>query len=178
MSKIVIFILTFLLVYTNSFAQNSLPKGELLMLDWPDEENWKLGSSQENEQMVVIDLVRGDETVENWTEIVTMITYKGVKNKKVEEMKQVFYGHTKKICANAKLTELEKNNVASNPWIIFSIECGGFADGTGPESQVWFVIQGKDALYANQRALKVPEIPVQTKQKFLSFFKKAKLVYN
>lgn len=178
MYRIVIIALTISLVCPILFAQNSQQKGESLALDWPDEENWKLGSSQENQQMATIELVRNNETLENWTELGTMTSYKGVTKKNVEQIMQMFFDLTKKTCAEATLSILEKSVDADPQWIIFSIECGKYDDGTGPESQVWYVIQGKDALYSNQRALKVDKIPDETKQAFVEFFKKAKLVYS
>src|SRR5262245_55978116 len=82
---------------------------ESFSLDWPDSENWKVGSSQENEKMVMVELVRGKETVEKWTELGTMTSYKGVKGKNVEDMRDQFYSLTKKSCEEAKLTTLTKD---------------------------------------------------------------------
>ena len=82
---------------------------ESFSLDWPDSENWKVGSSQENEQMVIVELVRGRETVEKWTELGTMTSYKGVKGKNVENMRDQFYSLTKRSCMEAKLTTLSKD---------------------------------------------------------------------
>lgn len=170
------------LLGTVCFAQDifpeDTPKGELLRLDWPDEEGWKLGQCQENEKMLMCELLRDDETFENWTELGTMTVHKSVRGRDVEEMMALFFAVTKKSCAKAKLTVLEKRTEVPNPWVIFSIECKKYEDGTGPESQVWHVIQGRDSLYSNQRALKVARIPEQKKKELVEFFKTTRLVYN
>jgi hypothetical protein len=151
---------------------------ESFSLDWPDSENWKVGSSQENEQMVIVELVRGKETVEKWTELGTMTSYKGVKGKNVENMRDQFYSLNLKSCKEAKLTTLNKDLDSKYPSVIFSIECPAYNDGTGPESQVWLVVQGHDGLYTNQRALKVSKIPENIRSKFVNFFKTGKVISN
>jgi deoxyribodipyrimidine photolyase len=66
--------------YLTQFCGNEQLAGESLMLDWPESENWKLGSSQDNEQMAMLELIHSDETLENWTEFGCMMSIKGAKN--------------------------------------------------------------------------------------------------
>src|SRR5688572_7399052 len=66
--------------YLSQFCGNEQKAGESLMLHWPENENWKIGSSQENDQMVMLELIHSNETLENWTEIGTMTSIKGAKN--------------------------------------------------------------------------------------------------
>ena len=42
---------------------------EYLKLDWPDNEGWKIASNQEDKERKMIELLRNNETFENWTEI-------------------------------------------------------------------------------------------------------------
>ncbi len=51
---------------------NEQQVGESLMLNWPDEENWKVGDDQENETQHVLDLIHSNETINKWTELGNM----------------------------------------------------------------------------------------------------------
>jgi hypothetical protein len=44
------------------------------MLNWPEDEDWKVASSQENDQLSMLELIQSEETLEDWTEIGSMIT--------------------------------------------------------------------------------------------------------
>src|SRR5665213_127438 len=158
-----------------AYACYGQQKREGYLLSWPDQEHWKVGSSHDNDQMFMVELTRDSESLTNWTEMGSMISYKGVTGKNVEEMRDSFFTTTKKSCPNAKLTTLSKDLSAKYPSIIFSIECSGYADGSGPESQVWQVVQGQYGLYVNQRDLKVSIIPEKVKMKFVEFFRTGKV---
>lgn len=152
--------------------------GESLMLDWPDSEGWKIGDNQENEQMHVIDVVRNNETVGKWTELGNMTTIKVIKSMPVEKAMDMMFDQAKRQSPKAKLTFMEKDEQAENPWIIFTIESPGFKNDKTPESQLWYIIQGKQALYTNFRAVKQASIPDDLKTKWIAFFKTSKLVYK
>jgi tetratricopeptide (TPR) repeat protein len=62
--------------YISQFCGNEQQTGESLMLNWPESENWKIGSSQENEQMAMLELIHANETIENWTEFGSMMSIK------------------------------------------------------------------------------------------------------
>ncbi|HWA33140.1 MAG TPA: tetratricopeptide repeat protein [Cyclobacteriaceae bacterium] len=164
--------------YLNQFCGNEQLEGESLMLNWPESENWKMANSQENAQMAMIELVHSNETLENWTEIGTMTSYKGVKNIPVDKAMNMMYEQAKVNAPKAKLTFLEKNETAEYPWIIFTIEAPEFKNDNTPESQLWYVVQGKTSLYTNFRAIKKATIPLDLKDKWLAFFKTGKVVYK
>jgi hypothetical protein len=159
-------------------ARNEQLAGESLMLDWPEHENWKMGSNQENAEMAMIELIHSNETFENWTELATMTSYKGVKNVPVDKAMAMMYDQAKINAPKARLTFLEKDESAEFPWIIFTIESPEFKNDKRPESQLWYVVQGKTALYSNFRAVKKATIPKDLKDKWLAFFKTGKIVYK
>jgi tetratricopeptide (TPR) repeat protein len=164
--------------YLNQFCGNEQQGRESLMLDWPESENWKLGSSQENEQMAMFELIHSNETLENWTEMGTMMSIKGVQNLPMDKAMNLMYEQAKQNAPTAKLTFLEKDEKAEYPWIIFTIESPGFKNDKRPESQLWYVVQGKTSLYTNFRAIKKATIPGDLKDKWVSFFKTGKVVYK
>jgi tetratricopeptide (TPR) repeat protein len=164
--------------YINQFCGNEQQEGESLMLDWPEAENWKVGTSQENEQMAMIELIHTNETLENWTEIGTMMSIKGAKNIPMDNAMNIMYEQAKKNSPKAKLTFIEKDEKVEFPWIIFTIESPNFKGDKRPESQLWYIVQGKTALYTNFRAVKQATVPTELKDKWIAFFKTGKVVYK
>jgi tetratricopeptide (TPR) repeat protein len=162
--------------YIKKFCGNKKQKNESLMLDWPDAENWKVGSQQENDKMTLVELIHANETLENWTEIGTMTSIKGAKNVGLDKAMNLMYDQSKINSPKAKLTFIEKDENAEFPWIIFTIECPNFKNDKTPESQLWYIVQGETALYTNFRAVKKAEISPDLKTRWIAFFKTAKVV--
>lgn len=149
---------------------------EELELFWPENEKWKIGSQQENSQMAVVELIREGETLENWTEIGTMTSYKNVPRIPVDDAMNLIYGTAKTNAINPKITFIEKDETAKYPWIIFKIESPKFRNDKIPESQVWMLIQGEKTMYSVFRAVKQAEIPLELQEKWVSFLKTSKVV--
>ena len=164
--------------YLNQFCGNEQLPGESLMLNWPENENWKIGSSQENGQTVMLQLIHADETLENWTEIGTMMSIIGAKNIPMDKAMNQMFEQAKLNAPKAKLTFIEKDESAKYPWIIFTIESPNFKNDKRPESQLWYIIQGKDALYSNFRAIKQATISEELKEKWVKFFKTGQIIYK
>jgi tetratricopeptide (TPR) repeat protein len=145
---------------------------EYLRLDWPDEEGWRMANNEVSGITRTIELLRNKETFENWTEIGTMIVYSspGVMPP-VDDAMNFMGEQAKKQCPSAVVTFLEKDEKTEYPWIIFKIECGVEA----PESQVWQIIEGKEDMYVNFRAVKQKKIPDDLKNKWVKFFKTARV---
>ena len=162
--------------YLTQFCGNEQLDGESLMLDWPESENWKLGSSQDTKQMAMLELIHADETLENWTEFGCMMSIKGATNIPMDQAMNLMYEQAKKLSPKAVLTFIEKDETAEYPWIIFTIESPNFKGDKKPESQLWYVVQGKTALYTNFRAVKEATVPKDLKDKWIAFFKTGKIV--
>lgn len=161
-----------------TYCGNEKQNGESFMLHWPESENWKIGSNQENDKMTMLELIHSNETFENWTEIGTCTAYKNAVNVPCDVAMNMMFEQSKKTSPKAKLTFIEKDEKAEYPWIIFTIECPNFIDDNKPESQLWYIIQGKTSLYTNFRAIKKSSIPNDLKEKWISFFKSGKMVYQ
>ncbi len=162
--------------YISQFCGNEQQSGESLLLDWPENENWKVGSSQENKEMAMLELIHTNETLENWTEIGTMMSIKGAKNIPMDKAMNLMFEQSKQNSPNAKLTFIEKDESVEYPWIIFTIESPQFKNDKTPESQLWYIVQGKTSLYTSFRAVKQATIPDDLKVKWIGFFKTGKIV--
>ncbi len=82
--------------YLSQFCGNEQQDGESLKLHWPESENWKVGSNQENEEMTMLELIPSNETFENWTEIGTMMAIKGAKNIPMDKAMNMMFEQSKK----------------------------------------------------------------------------------
>ena len=157
---------------------NKQQGGESLSIYFPEEENWKIASNQESEQMTLIEMLRDGETFENWTELVNMQAIKGVVGIPMDKAMNMMFEQTKQGCQKAKLTFIEKDEKAEHPWIIFTIECPSYESDNTAESQLWYVIQGETSLYTNFMAIKKKSIPKKTKEKWTTLFKTGKIIYQ
>ncbi len=164
--------------YLNQFCGNEQQAGESLMLHWPESENWKIGSSKEDENSAVMELIHADEKLESWTEFGYMSSIKGVKNVDMDQAMNLMFEQTKINAPKAQLTFIEKDETVECPWIIFAIECPNFKNDKTPESQLWCIVQGKTSLYTNFRAVKEVTIPEDKLTKWTAFFKTGKIVYS
>jgi tetratricopeptide (TPR) repeat protein len=164
--------------YLSQFCGNEQQDGESLALHWPENENWKIGDDQENVEQHVIDFIHTNETIDRWTELGNMTSLKGVKGVPVERAMVLMYDSAKQNAPKAKLTFIEKDETVECPWILFTIEAPSFKDDKTPESQLWYIVQGKQALYTNFRAVKKATIPTELKEKWIPFFKSGKIVYQ
>lgn len=149
---------------------------ESLLIDWPESEGWKIASQQDDAERKTIELLKNNETFDNWSEIGTMYIYKKIgasMNIPIAETMNIMYKSAKNTYPTAKLTMLEKDETAKYPWIIYKIEC---ATGGYSESQVWYAVQGTNALFLNFRAVKQGSIPPELQSQWIKFFKSSKIV--
>lgn len=162
--------------YIAQFCGNPQQAGESLMLHWPESENWKIGNSSENEKTAILELIHSNETLEKWTEFGYMMSIKGLKNIPMEEAMNLLFDQAKLKSPKAKLTFIEKDESVEHPWAIFTIEAPNFTNDKTPESQLWYVVQGKTSFYTNFRAVKQATVPTDLKDKWIKFFKTGKIV--
>lgn len=175
MKKGILIFLVLSIVTNIAFSQE---KVENLKIDWPDEYKWKIGSDQENDKRHLVELVPGNESIDKWTTIGTMDSFKGVTGMPIAKTPDIMLAEAKKASPGAKLTIFEKNEEGKNPWIIFKIESPGFTNDPKPESQLFYVIQGDTALYSNFVAIKEKELSDDFVKKWIKVFKASELVYK
>ena len=149
---------------------------ETLVLVWPENEHWKVGDDQENELQRVVDYIHSNETVDKWTELGNMTVIKGVTGVPMDKAMNLMFDQSKEHAPKAKLTFIEKDENAEHPWIIFTIEAPAFKNDNTPESQLWYIVQGKQSLYTNFIAVKKATLSLEFKDKWIRFFKRARVV--
>lgn len=151
---------------------------ESLKVFWPDEYKWKIGSNQQNATARMIELIPGNETLNNWSMIGTMMSMKGVINSDMTNVMKAIFDKTRGRSPKARLIMVERGGTAKNPWIMFKIESPYFTNSKIPESQYYYVIQGNQSLYTNFVAVKQASLGPLFVEKWAKVFKKSKLLYN
>lgn len=164
-----------LLISANVFSQDKIENHKV---DWPEEYEWKIGSNQENAQMHMIELIPGDETINDWTIIGTMMSVKGAKNIPMDVYINLHYEQAKKTAPKAKLTVIEKNENGKNHWAIFTVESPRFINDKNPESQLYYIIQGNTSFYSASVAIKEKKLKDDFIEKWTKVFKSSELVYQ
>ncbi len=167
-------VLLFLAASLSGVGQFERLPHETYRLDWPTAENWKIGSRQENDNMLRVDMVGEPE---HTGKSVTMLSYKGVQKMDVENVMNAIYQEFLRECYNSRITVIEKDINAEYPWIIFTVECRVFDNGAPGESQVWQIVQGKFALYTLFRSFSTAPSPDDI-QKTAEFFKTGRVMYS
>lgn len=173
--KKIIFFATFLTLTTISFGQSTI---ENLKIIWPEEYKWKVGSNQEDKTQQMIELIPGNETIEKWTIIGTMLSIKGVKNVPMDVAMNLMFDQAKQNAIKPTLSLVERNDTTKNAWIIFKIETSKFKNDPNPESQLYYIIQGNTSLYSNFVAIKEKNLSKEFVDKWTKIFKNSELVYQ
>ena len=173
--KKIIFFATFFILTITSFGQSTI---ENLKIVWPEEYKWKVGSNQEDQTQQMIELIPGNETIDKWTIIGTMMSTKGAKNVPMDVAMNTMFDQAKQNAIKPTLTLIERNDTAKNAWIIFKIEAPKFKNDKNPESQLYYIIQGQSSLYSNFVAIKEKTLSKDFVDKWTKVFKSSELVYQ
>ncbi|MBI4646845.1 MAG: hypothetical protein HY738_09695 [Bacteroidia bacterium] len=150
---------------------------EAFILNWDDIGKWNIIRQQQDGDITMIELIQEGEILENWTEMGTLISTKGVFNISLDESMNMTYEIVKKECPNNKLTFIEKDELGEYPWILFKIECSSYEKTESSESQIYYTVFGKKALYNCVIAFKESTISEETKIKWVNFFRSGKIDY-
>jgi hypothetical protein len=114
-------------------AQNQ----ENLKIIWPEEYKWKIAANHEDKNTHQMQLVPGNQDTTNWTILGSMTSVKNIKVAGTAKVIEIFKDASLQESPKAKLTELEKDDKAKHPWVIFKVETPSFPNDPMPESQLY-----------------------------------------
>ncbi len=179
MRKIETFALATLIILLTipSFGQ-SQPKIENLKIVWPEEYKWKVGSNQETEAEHFLEIIPGNESIEKWTMLGTMMSIKNIKISMTDQVIEMYRQTSLKESPKAKLTVIEKSDTEKNIWTIFKVETPSFPNDPKPESQLYYAVQGEATLYVNFIAVREKQLSEKFIAKWIKVFKASELVYE
>jgi hypothetical protein len=163
-----IIVLFAFLIFNNVNAQSN-SKSEILTINWPKAEGWHIADQKQNDVQTMIELLKGKETFENFSEIGTTYIFRGSMYVPLENKIEELYQRLKTNAPTAKKTIIEKDEKAEYPWYIYKIE-------SPTESQVWYAIQGKNKIFVSFWATKAKEITNKSQDKWVKIFKSSKII--
>ena len=161
-----------LLCFQMFFAQVK----EVLKIDWPEEYKMKKALDIEDEKTRFVVFVPENETMDNWTILGSLVSYKKTKVPNVDIIIKSYEETFLKEEPSAKLTILEKNNRVKNIWALFKIEAPSVSKKSNLEAQLVYVIQGEDDIHNVFVMIKEKTLSQKFVKKWSKIFKESKLI--
>lgn len=169
-------ILLFLLFFSAA-TLSAQDKMENLKIVWPEEYEWKVGNSQEDEKIHFVELVPGNESIEEWTIIGTMMAIKGLTGVPMEEVMNTYYEQVEERTDKASLTVLDQEKNGESPYILFKIESSSYKTDHPAESQLYYIVQGQSSIFSNSVAIKEGHLKEKFVKKWSKVFLESEFVY-
>ena len=149
---------------------------EVLKIDWPEEYKMKKALDIEDEKTRFVVFVPENETMDNWTILGSLVSYKKMKAPNVDIIIKSYEETFLKEEPSAKLTILEKNDRAKNIWALFKIEAPSISKKSNLEAQLVYVIQGEDDIHNVFVMIKEKTLSQKFVQKWSKVFKEGKFI--
>ena len=149
---------------------------EVLKIDWPEEYKMKKALDIEDEKTHFVVFVPENETMDNWTILGSLVSYKKTKAPNIDIIIKSYEETFLKEEPSAKLTILEKNDRAKNIWALFKIEAPSISKKSNLEAQLVYVIQGEDDIHNAFVMIKEKTLSQKFVKKWSKIFKEGKLI--
>ncbi len=149
---------------------------EVLKIDWPEEYKMKKALDIEDEKTHFVVFVPENETMDNWTILGSLVSYKKTKAPNIDIIIKSYEETFLKEEPSAKLTILEKNDRAENIWALFKIEAPFVSKKSNLEAQLVYVIQGEDDIHNAFVMIKEKTLSQKFVKKWSKIFKEGKLI--
>ena len=149
---------------------------EVLKIDWPEEYKMKKALDIEDEKTHFVVFVPENETMDNWTILGSLVSYKKTKVPNIDIIIKSYEETFLKEEPSAKLTILEKNDRAENIWALFKIEAPSISKKSNLEAQLVYVIQGEDDIHNVFVMIKEKTLSQKFVKKWSKIFKESKLI--
>ena len=115
---------------------------------------YKVDFQERKGNMLMTEMVPVNESVDNWTEMVTVQIFYGLKNVTPEQFKKRMEGLWQGSCPNSASKAISQGAERGYPTGMWMLHCPLNA-GSGKPENTWFkAIQGADSFYVVQKAYK------------------------
>ena len=149
---------------------------EVLKIEWAEEYKMKKALDIEDEKTRFMMFVPENETIDNWTILGSLVSYKKTKAPNIDIIIKSYEETFLKEEPSAKLTILEKNDRAENIWALFKIEAPSISKKSNLEAQLVYVIQGEDDIHNVFVMIKEKTLSQKFVKKWSKIFKESKLI--
>jgi hypothetical protein len=146
---------------------------EHLTTDWPAEYKWRVIKRQNDGEKQSVIIIPGNEMPQHATIVGVMAAYKG---RHFSDMDQMIDQYKNALDTGSVLTIIQRADSAANPWVIFKIETPKNFKYPEPESDLYFVTQGRFAVFEDHVAIKEASLPGEFTARWSEIFKGSKLV--
>lgn len=147
-------------------------KNERFFVKLYDKENWKItNESYKNNQHIILIANENSEHLSLTSNI-------GVKNINLIQAMDDSYKIAKIKSQDAKLSLIEKDLKAKEPWIMYVIQNVINEECNCKESQVWYLIQGENCFHSCFISARNDLFTNEKKEEIIKTFKTAKIIYQ
>lgn len=140
-----------LLIATTAGARSAQPAGESLPVTLPP--GYKIDFRTQRGNLVMTEMVPTGETVDNWTEMVTVQVFHGLKAAP-QKFRETLQRNWIAACPGGSGAEITSTAENGYPVLLWLLDCPR-NPGTGKPELTWFkAIAGSDSFYVVQKAFK------------------------
>jgi hypothetical protein len=146
---------------------------EHIVIAWPAEYNWKTVRTTHHDNVRVSMIIPGSESAATASIMGSLTTYEGTT---FADVAGILSYYKARIDAGTRLTVIGREQKTAYPWIIFKVETPASAKYPVAESGLYYVVQGKLALYENYVAIKADGLSDEFVKKWTGVFMTGKVV--
>jgi hypothetical protein len=130
---------------------------------------YKIGFSTQNEKMRITEMVPAAETIENWTEMVTVQIFFGPPVATSENFESEMVKSWQAACPGSEYNRIRQGSENGYPFLLWLLTCES-NPATGKPEITWFkAIRGADSFYLLQKAFKFEPSQAQIEQTMKHF---------
>jgi hypothetical protein len=160
-------IITIFFLWCTTQAAIGQGKVEHIVISWPGEYNWKIVKQTHDENTQTSMIIPGNDSISNPSIIGSLTVYRGAKFSKLED---IITHYKAGLDSGSRLTPLERSQNTKYSWIIFKVETPANNKYAEPESDLYYVVQGKFGLYENFVGIKAATLSDEFVKKWTAVF--------
>ena len=166
-----------LLIIANMSAK---AQDEILNVPWPTEYKWKVLSDTTVGIVHMTEYIPAKENKDNWTlkTVMVILSNPELHTIPMDTNMKMMAANAKRGAPKARVTVLEENDTASDPYVFFTVETPYFDKDPKPLSQLFYVIEGKNGQYFSYISIKEPKLTQSFIEKWSKFLRQAELMYK
>ena len=124
---------------------------------------FKVGFTKKSDQQMITEMVPAAESVENWTEIVTVQIFYNLRDTPPAQYRARLEKLGAEACPGASFAKVKDGTENLYPMVTWSQRCPLNKQSGKPEFTWFKAVQGRDSFYVVQKAFKAEPTPKQLK---------------
>ncbi|ACU63437.1 hypothetical protein [Chitinophaga pinensis] len=161
-----------------TFKTGIASRREFVKVAFPEIKSWQKAYEASDSSTYMIQWLPVNETAANWKIMVYQSAIKDQAVESIHKAVQTFAEASRKESALTKVTILKEVNQSNQKWALFKAEAPGFPNDPHPESQLFYLVQGKKAFHVLFVAVKEKELSAAFVSKWTAIFRNSQLMYD